>query len=463
MSFCRRPARAVTPRWPGEAQDHVVGWPASLRGRLSALHRGVLWSGTGSAFYALCQYGMLMSLARLGSPTHVGQFALAQALATPIIIVSQMQLRQLQVTDAAEEQTYGQYFGTRLVASAAAVAIIVLIAVVSQYRGEMLLVISCVALAKALESLSDIVHGVLQRAERMDLIARALVIKGTTSLIVFAALLALTGQLLISVAGMAAVWAVLLLTYDLRLAASVTGQRLEIDVDGAVVRTLARTALPLSIASGLLALSASIPRYVLEATQGPEAVGLFAVASIPLAILAVANNAVHQATLPRAATHFHQGELEHAGRIARTVATLQVAGGAVLALVLFVAGGPIMRVLFGPEYVPMAPLAAIMAAGVAISGAGAWGTTMMMAGRRFNLQLTFVGAIILLQVPAALLLITRFGPLGAAWSEFAKYTMAAVLLGLLGRHAVRTHAVPPDEPAELAPPVAHCDAAPRIQ
>jgi O-antigen/teichoic acid export membrane protein len=416
-------------------------WLGTFSGysRLSTLHRGVVWAGVGSAVYAACQYGMLMAMARLGSPTQVGQFALAQALATPVIVISQMQLRQLQVTDVAGQQTYGQYLGARLVASVVAVALIMTIALVSQYRGEMLAVIGLVAVAKALESVSDIAHGALQRAERMDLIARALILKGVASLAAFVALLALTGRLLPSVAAMACMWGLVLLVYDMPLSRRVTGgTSWRVAVDWDVLRTLARTALPLSFASGLLALSANVPRYVLEATRGSEAVGLFAVAAVPLAILAVAHTAVHQATLPRAATHFHHREWGDVRRIATQVAVLQMAGGALLTVLLFFAGEPVMRGLFGAEYVVVAPLAALMAAGVALGGVGAWGVTIIMAGRRFNLQLAFVGAILATQVPLAVVLISRGGLAGAGWSEFIRYVLSAVFLVGLGAYVYRT-------------------------
>lgn len=418
----------------------VIGRMVELSGypRLSVLHRSVIWSGAGSAFYALTQYGMLMALARIGNATHVGQFALAQALATPVIVISQMQLRQLQVTDVAGQQTYGQYLGTRVVASVGAVVLITMIALVSRYRGEMLLVIVLVAVGKAFESVSDIAHAALQRAERMDLIARALVLKGTLSLLIFAALLAMTRHLLVSVAGLAAMWGLLLVAYDLPLSRSVAPQRTRVEVDWPVIRALARTTLPLSFASGMLALSANVPRYVLEATQGSTAVGFFAIAATPLAILAVAHVAVQQATLTRAATHYHMQNWRQLARISARVAALQVGGGCALALLLFAAGGPIMRALFGADYEAVAPLAALMAAGVAISGLGAWGTTIMMAARRFQLQAAFVAIMLVTQMPLAIILIDRYGLAGAAWSEFIKYAFSALLLSAIGYHVLRS-------------------------
>lgn len=64
---------------------------------------------SGNAIYAASQWALLIIVAKLGSVVQVGQFAYALALTAPIFILSQLQLRGLQATDAAGEYSFAEY------------------------------------------------------------------------------------------------------------------------------------------------------------------------------------------------------------------------------------------------------------------------------------------------------------------------------------------------------------------
>ena len=72
--------------------------------RAVPLKRNFAWTLAGNVTYAVCQWGIFLVLARLGSPGMVGQFALGFAIANPVILLSQLQLRSLQATDASHAE-----------------------------------------------------------------------------------------------------------------------------------------------------------------------------------------------------------------------------------------------------------------------------------------------------------------------------------------------------------------------
>jgi hypothetical protein len=49
-----------------------------------SLRRNFAWTVLGNVTYAACQWGMLVALAKLGSPEMVGQFALGLAIGAPV-------------------------------------------------------------------------------------------------------------------------------------------------------------------------------------------------------------------------------------------------------------------------------------------------------------------------------------------------------------------------------------------
>jgi O-antigen/teichoic acid export membrane protein len=399
---------------------------------VSSLRRGVAWTGAGNFIYLGCQYGMLMMIAKLGDPAAVGRFALALAVAAPIIVLSQMQLRQLQATDVRGEARFGDYLWHRLLLTLAALLVIGVIATAHE-DGQTGLVIALVGAAKAFESLSDVAYGRLQRNERMDLVAVSMAAKGIMSLIVIGLMMATTGNLAWAVAGLAGTWALLLCCFDLPVQRRVA-QAGGLDLRGrpAVISQLARTAMPLAWTSGLISLSANIPRYFLDGMHGKESVAIFAIAAAPLILANMLVGSVAQATLPRASTFFQTGELAGFHRLGMRITVVNIVFGLACAAGFALAGEWMIVVFFTPEYTAAVPLIVIMSIGTALGGFGAYGGIVLAAGRRFSLQLCNVILMVALQLVVSWVLIGRYGVLGAGWSELIRYAASALFLLVSG-------------------------------
>ncbi len=159
---------------------------------------------------------MLVVLAKLGTPEMVGQFALGLAITAPVVMFASLELRGIQATDAKREYLFGDYLGLRLITTVLAVLVIMGIVLVSGYRLETALIVFMIGLAKAFEAVSDVFYGLLQQRERMDRIAKSMIIKGPLSLVMMGIGVYLTGSVLGGVIGLVLVWALLLFIYDIR-------------------------------------------------------------------------------------------------------------------------------------------------------------------------------------------------------------------------------------------------------
>src|SRR6266478_5390347 len=216
LSFMLSTSTASSDKTRASGQPRLRSSPHRLTLRVN-----FLWTLSGNVVYAACQWGMLVVLAKLGTPQLVGEFALALAITAPIVIGAGLSLRSVQVTDAASEYPFGDYLLVRLLTTAAAGAVIVGIVCLSGYGWNTAAIILVVALAKAFESISDIFYGLLQQHERMDRIAISMMIKGPLSLVALGTAIYLTGDLLLGVCGLAAAWLLLLIVYDARNGANV--------------------------------------------------------------------------------------------------------------------------------------------------------------------------------------------------------------------------------------------------
>jgi O-antigen/teichoic acid export membrane protein len=417
------------------------------------LRHNFSWTFVGNVVYAASQWGMLVVLAKLGSPEMVGQFTLGLAVTAPVVMFTNLQLRQVQVTDAKQQYSFSDYLGLRLIMTGLALVAVAVINLVSGYRWETSLVILLVALAKAFESISDVFYGLIQQHERMDRIAVSLMIKGPLSLLLLGIGVYISSSVVWGVVGLAVAWAVVLVSYDLRssalmLKAAPYGLQSEEPRERELatlqprwhLRTLGKLVgltLPLGFVMMLISLNANIPRYFIERYLGERELGIFAA----IAYLMVAGNmvvlALGESASPRLAKY-------HAAGDSIAFRTLLLKLGGVGALIggagvtaAMVAGKEILTVLYQSEYARHTNLFVWLMVVAGIGYVASFLGYGMTAARHFRIQVPLFALVTTISAIACLWLLPTLRLQGAAIALIiAAIVQAGISLGVI-LHALR--------------------------
>ena len=387
------------------------------------------WTLGGTLVYSACQWGMLVALAKMGNPEIVGTFALALAITAPIMIGSGLSLRSVQVTDVRRDHPFGDYLLLRAMTTFVSVLAIVAIATLAGYSWSVACVIMMVGAAKAFESMSDIVHGLLQRHERMDRIALSLVIKGPLSLAVLAGGLVFWKSLLVGVFGMAAVWALMLLCFDIPNGAAILSAAhsagnasplkslrslFELRWNPGALGSLTWLALPFGVVMGLISLNANIPRYYIEHELGIAALGIFAAMAYPVIAGGLVVGAMGQSALPRLARYYAANDRAGFIHLLLKLQVLVLAPGIIGVLAIAFAGRPILTLLYRSEYANYVNAFLWLGIGAIISNAASLFGYAMTAARHFRSQLPVFVVVTLATAIGCAWLIPRYHMTGAA-------------------------------------------------
>lgn len=385
-----------------------------------SLRKNVAWSLVGNVVYAASQWAMLVILAQLTSPLAVGQFALGMALTAPVVLLLNLQLRAAQATDARGAYEFRDYLALRLTAVALSLVVVIAAALVAGYRRETVFVVVGIALAKCAESITDVFHGLFQRHERMELIAKSCIAKSALSLGAFSAGIYFTGDVAWGVAGLAAAWTAMLVGYDIPQAMRLSRQDPAKPIDlrprwrGRPLLQLVRVTLPLGLASMLIALNTNLPRYFLEHFLGEKSLGIFAALAYFVIAGSTAVGAVAESAMPRLANHHARGDSAEYGRLLGKLLAVAVVVGVLGVGVTLLAGRLLLQVVYGAEYAAAAPAFVwIMAAGLLTYVASVL-SNGLLAARRFAEQLMLLACVALVMAGACAVLVPQFGLVGAA-------------------------------------------------
>lgn len=385
------------------------------------------------------QFGTALLISRLASVEALGQYALALAVVTPVLLFFGLNLRAVQATDARREYAFRTYLrlrGAGLLIAAAVVAVIGLVAVGSTVRT----VLWSTLMVKMVESLADIYYGHFQSHERMDWVGRSTVVRAITTFLLLGAAL-ISGQSVATALALAAVGGLIVhLIADTQFLRRLPTSPNSGNPYGGDLRSLGRLArltLPLGITMVLVSVEASIPRFFVSANLDAGSLGAFSgmvfVATVGRTML----TAFGQALAPRMAREHALGDSATYRSHVLRLSALAIVIGAVGIGFAVVVGERVLVLILGPGYDDMlAELLAVIAASAMALVASAFGYSLT-AARKFAIQAPIYLATILALTIASACLIPVFGVLGAALSMLLASTLQVALAGLAVRQSIR--------------------------
>ena len=265
---------------------------------MRSLRENMMWAFAGNVVFSMCQWLVLIAVAKLGSTAAAGDWSLGLAVTGPIFVFAQFKLRAVQTTDARGEYGWADYAAVRALGAGGAMlatAAVVLIA----YRDRTAPIILLAGLAKVFDALSDLGYGEQQRNERLDLIAASQIRRGLSSAAAAALTMWLTDDVVLVTASTALVYA-LWWAWDLpAIRAVVAGGRLRPVWRWDRLRPLLSMVVPLGMVGAIGSLQSNIPRYFLDGYAGRAELGVWAAVSYLLVfgnmtIGAIANAALAQ-------------------------------------------------------------------------------------------------------------------------------------------------------------------------
>ncbi|MCX5694962.1 MAG: oligosaccharide flippase family protein [Candidatus Omnitrophica bacterium] len=331
-----------------------------------SLKKNFAWTLLGNLIYGSYQWLILIVLAKLGSAEIVGQFALAMAITTPIIIFTNLSLRGVQATDSKGQYGFGYYLILRLITSFLALILIYSVINFCGYVGQIKMVILIIGIAKGVESISDVFYGLFQQHEWMSRISKSMIIKGLSSLGVFILIFFVTRDLIWCSMGLVLTWLAVLVVYDVHGGIIILHLNnkcayyvflknyfkgiLHLSFKFKKIINLMLLALPLGITMLLSSLYVNIPRYFIEQLLGLKMLGIFSALYAIYGFGGVVINALGQSSLPRLANEYGKGNLTAFRKLLFKLVTIAtIAGGIGILLVSFFGKG-ILFLFYGIEY-----------------------------------------------------------------------------------------------------------------
>lgn len=387
--------------------------------RPPTLRRNAITLLVANAISTASQWAILALLTKQTSTEAVGIFTLGLAITAPVFMFFNLDLRALIVTNTNSFHTPGTFFRLRTITATVGLLVSIAYALLTpSLTATSAAVIATIATVKFTDSLSDIRLGLLQRIERMDLVASFMSAQALATAGTVATILIFRKDLLLACAGMLACHALSLVLLDRKSKQHQDGPR-QTPVPRASIRTLFLASLPLGGSMLLISLQTNIPRLFIESYASVSALGIFAALAYPWALGSLLVKSVGSAAAPRYRRLIEGKRWASVARLAFTLSILCVAMAATGVLIASAFGSELLNLLYTAEYAEHATTFVLLGISAGFGYISAVLRHALVALRQLRSQFGITVAATLLQVGACAVLIPSFGLNGAAFSAIA--------------------------------------------
>lgn len=390
-----------------------------------------IWNMLGSGIYSLATVIFVMLAKRLVGEEAGAKFYMAFTTGQMLLTIGYFEIRPFQVTDVKQQYKAKEYFGFRVISSAAMLACAVVVGIVYVVNGKadaagfMLIITMCIL--KMFDGVADVFEGEFQRNDRIDISGMSMAFRTIAIMAVFSiiawvtrniyaasAVAAVTG--LAGAAVVAVVW-------------SRGFEPLSVSFDREKMKSLFRSTILLFIGSAMCMWLWNGTKYVVEWTLTDRDTLAYGIVFMPTMVINLGSSFVFKPMLTTLARHYEQGEYK---AFAKLVAVL-VATAVGITVVTLGAGAwlgiPVLSWLYDIE---LAPYKSVMLVLIAAGGFNAVSILFYYALTVMRLQkeifagytITFVVSIIL-----PIVMVKAMGIAGAGTSYLIVMMLLTVLFG----------------------------------
>ncbi len=385
----------------------------------------------GSGIYSLATVIFVMLAKRLVGEEAGAKFYMAFTTGQMLLTIGYFEIRPFQVTDVKQQYKAKEYFGFRVISSAAMLACAVVVGIVYVVNGKadaagfMLIITMCIL--KMFDGIADVFEGEFQRNDRIDISGMSMAFRTIAIMAVFSiiawvtrniyaasAVAAVTG--LAGAAVVAVVW-------------SRGFEPLSVSFDREKMKSLFRSTILLFIGSAMCMWLWNGTKYVVEWTLTDRDTLAYGIVFMPTMVINLGSSFVFKPMLTTLARHYEQGEYK---AFAKLVAVL-VATAVGITVVTLGAGAwlgiPVLSWLYDIE---LAPYKSVMLVLIAAGGFNAVSILFYYALTVMRLQkeifagytITFVVSIIF-----PIVMVKAMGIAGAGTSYLIVMMLLTVLFG----------------------------------
>ena len=309
------------------------------------LKKQFIWNTLGSGFYAFNSLFFMIIATRINGVSNAGVFSLCFATATIFYTVAVYSGRTYQVSENQSDIGDNEFIFNRFFLSAVMLVLAFSFGIINGYTGKKMILLSVLCTVKFIEAISDVLHGVLQKNHRLDIVGKSLLIKSALYLFVFLIVDLFTKNIVLSSVSMIFLSAFVLVLYDYPAVLLYKDKSVKLNIKASFkILTMGFYTFAFTFIANYLV---NIPRYAIDEVLSDEFLTIFGIIVMPASIITLVGQFALQPMVSRLNNYQKNGEKRQFLKIISILSIVSVVTGLVAVITAYLIGIPVLNLLYG--------------------------------------------------------------------------------------------------------------------
>ena len=361
----------------------------------------------GLFIYLFTQWLMSILVVRLsGSYEEAGVFGTALSVTNVFFIISSFSIRNYQVADVNNKFSDSEYITFRIITCGVSILALPVYLIIMQYSLYTSLSVMCYMLIKIAEAIVDVIHGIFQKAWRLDIACKSYTIRGIVNLTVFSLTEFALKNLVLSLLLTAAASLLCTLLIDVKCCRSMFD--ISIYFKNRKLIKLLQCGLPLFIHGLLSTLIYNIPRIAAQKICGEELFGFYSSVAAPTVVIQLVVSSVFSPCITVMSEQYQKKDKKLFKTIAEIQGIIIVVGViAVSGFALF--GNWFLEFMFGSEILEHGGLLVPAVAAAVLISVTAFISSIFTVSNHNVIMAVLEGVTFVIDLILSIILINKFG------------------------------------------------------
>ena len=400
-----------------------------LFGSKDKMRSAYLWNTCAALLNAFQTVFILMLISRIDPVIDAGVFTIAFAIGNLMLTIGKYGIRQFQVSDVEEKYSFREYTASRIVTSMimilASFAYVGVNFATGLYNPSKCMVVILICLAKVIDAIEDVIHGMLQQYLRLDAAGKILSVRMCTYIFVYLICYYFSKNLVLTSAVALAVSFVQFVILNYTAVKGFEIKKKTFDIRN--VKHIFVECFPLFIASYLVIYIGNAPKYAIDKVMSSEAQACFTYIFMPVFVISLLSQFVYQPVISKMALLWHERKISQFNKlIFRQIGLILLLSIAAI-IGGYLLGIPVLSIIYGVDLTEYKKALVILLIGGGALAIVNFLQMIITVARKQKLLIIGYLLAFLLFVFGGKTITERFGMIGI--SVF--YTVVVIILGIV--------------------------------
>lgn len=307
------------------------------------------WNTCSTILNAFQTVFILMLISRIDPISDAGIFTISFAMGNLMMTIGRYGIRQFQVSDVKEKYSFREYFFVRIVTCI--ITIVVALSYVGYnfsidiYDGKKASVILLVCFAKLIDAFEDVLHGMLQQYERLDVAGKILALRLFGYTVTYIIMYLETKNLVLT-SGVALIVSIMLFLI-LNITAFKEFRIKNQEFQWKNLCNMLKECFPLFISSYFIIYIGNAPKYAIDTVLSNEAQACFNYIFMPVFVISILSQFVYQPVISKIAVVWSKGDRKILGKIIMKQLFIILCLSAIVLAGGYLLGIPVLSIVYG--------------------------------------------------------------------------------------------------------------------